>query len=185
MNARRRIVHGTLAAALLATAGLAWAQAPTYTAPGHGSQAQLTDEQARQLDELREQYEEEMLALEIRLDAAERRLDAARRRPEVDTDQIIALRREMRDLEGQLEDLRLGADAEAARLLGHHPGATLDGSGQSRGHGRWRGWYGTCSWGACPWDGAWRGGDRATPWWGSSSWMGRRGSRAGWSRHCW
>jgi len=179
MNTKRRMAQGTLAAALLAAAGLAWAQAPTTATAG--SQAQMTDEQARQLDELRGRYEEKMRALESRLDAAERRFDAALRRPEADTDQIIALRRERRDLEGQLEDLGLRADADAARLLGQPPGATLD---RTLGHHRWQGWDGPCSWGRRAWDGAWHGGDRATPWWRSWSWLGRGGSRAGWRSHC-
>lgn len=183
MNSKRRVTSSILAAGLLAMAGLAWAQAPTHTAAGHGPQARLTDEQARQLDELRGRYEEEMLALESRLAAAEAKFDAALGRPEVDTGQVIALRREVRDLEGQLEDLQLRADAEASTLLGRRPGATLDGTGHSLGHGRGHGWYGSCSWSGCPWDGAWRGGDRATSWWGSWSWLSRRGSRSGRS-HC-
>lgn len=180
MNIKRRVTKTILAAGLLATAGLAWAQAPAHTATEHGSQAQLTDEQARQLDELRVRYEEEMLALESRLSAAEAKFDAALGRPEVDTDQVIAIRREVRDLEGQLEDLQLRADADATRLLGRHPGAPLDRAVGSSGYGWRRGW--SCSRGSCPWDGAWRGGDSPARWL-RSSWMGRRGSRTGWS-HC-
>ena len=185
MNRKRRVTHSILAAGLVATAGLAWAQAPAHTEARYGPQAQLTDDQARELGELRGRYEEEMLALERRLSAAEAKFDEALGRPEVDTSQIIALRRGVRDLEGQLEDLQLRADAEAGKLLGRQPGATLDGTGHSLGYGRPHGWYGSCSWGRCPRDGAWRGGDRTGSWWGSWSWRGGRGSRAGWSRHCW
>ena len=179
MVRNRRTTYGILVVAvgLLTAAGLAWAQSSTYP-----SESQLTGEQARQLDELRGQYEEKMLTLEKQLAAAEVELDRAMTRPDTDTDRVLALRREVRKLEGQLEDLYLQANAEAAGVVGVRPGSTFNGV-DPLGFGWAPGWHGSCSWDRCPWDAGRMSGHRGNRWWSSDSWMGRKDMRSG-RGHC-
>lgn len=180
MSRIRRTRYSILAVAVgLATvAGLAWAQSPTY-----GPQGQLTEEQAQQLNELRGQYETKMVTLEKQLAAAEVELDRAMAGPNADTDRILKLRREVRNLEGQLEDLYLQANADAAGVMGVHPNASSwSGMGWlSYGHGS--GWHGSCAWDSCPWDAAWTDVHRSNRWGRSGSWMGNRSGRHG-RDHC-
>ena len=175
-STRNRILM--VAVGLLTAAGLAWAQSPSY-----GPQGQLTDEQALQLEKLRGQYETKMVTLEKQLAAAEIELDRATARPDADTDRVLKLRREVRNLEGQLEDIYLQANAEAAGVMGVPPGASYrDGMGWlNYGHGS--SWHGSCAWDSCPWDGAWRDGHRSSRWGRSSSRMGHRSGHTC-SGHC-
>lgn len=179
MNRLRRMRYGILVVAvgLLTVAGLAWAQSPTYP-----SESQLTGEQARQLDELRGEYEDKMLTLEKQLAATEVELDRVMARPDADTDRVLALRREVRKLEGQLEDLYLQANAEAAQMMGVRPGTTFNGV-DPLGYGWAPGRYGSCSWDRCPWDAGRMSGHRGNRWWNSNSWMDRNGMRSG-RGHC-
>ncbi|KAB2969628.1 MAG: hypothetical protein F9K18_01055 [Thermoanaerobaculia bacterium] len=154
----KRLGIPAVAVGLLSVAGLAWAQTPTSSA-----QSQVTREQSRQLDELRSQYEEKTLTLEKRLSAAELELDRALARPDMDSDQFIALRGQVRNLEGQLEDQYLRANAEAGKLMGIAPGATINGA-DPLGYGWAPAWHDSCGWSGCPWGGAWHDGRRATAW---------------------
>jgi hypothetical protein len=181
MNRNRRTRYGILVVAvgLLAAAGLAWAQSPTYP-----SESQLTDQQARQLEELRGRYETKMLTLEKQLAAAEVELDRAMTRPDTDTDRVLALRREVRNLEGQLEDIHLQASAEAGKVMGVPPGMSYQGGMNWMAYGRGSSWHGSCAWDNCPWDASWHDGNRASRWWRPGSWMGRSDTRTVRGR-CW
>ena len=181
MSRNRRTRYGILVVALglLTAAGLAFAQSPTY-AP----QSQPTEQQTRQLEEMRARYETKMLTLEKQLAAAEFELDRAMTRPDADTDRILALRREVRNLEGQLEDIHLQANADAAKVMGVPPGTYYQGGMDWMAYGHGSSWNGSCAWDSCRRDASWHDGYRANRCGRRGSWLGRTAARMGWGR-CW
>ena len=131
-----------VAVGILALVGVVGAQSPP-----NDDQVILTDVQTKQFDDLRNQYEQKQLKLKKQLSTAEIELDAAYARRDTDPDEIVALRRQVRNLEGQLEDLYIQANADATGLLSPE---------QRRYWGDDFEFMGSYGW-SCPWDGDERG----------------------------
>ena len=164
MSRKSRMKLGTLVAVgILALVGVVGAQSPP-----NDDQVILTDAQTQQFEELRNQYEQKQLKLKKQLSAAEIELDAAYTRRDTNPDEVIALRRQVRNLEGQLEDLYLQANADATGLLSPE---------QRRYWGDDFEFMGAYGWN-CPWDGYQRGARQGSRYGKSGGWRSDRN----WSR---
>ena len=139
---------------LMGVTGLAAAQmGGRYGAGWYGDQTQgqyrLTQDQARKMDEIRAKYEEKLVSLQKELASKSVELEAAFSRTDVPLSNMTALRRQVRDLEDQIEDLEMEANAAAAKILTPDQGAYFRGAFNLF-DGGW-GW-------SCPWNRSWRGG---------------------------
>jgi len=125
---RRTLLIPVALAALLAAWALSYAQGPGCwmmpQAPGRGwsgpwvpEKYRLTEEQQRKIDEIHARYDEKILPLEKALSSKRLELEAYVSRPDASPEKVKAYRKEIRELEGQIEDLRVDARAEAAKVL--------------------------------------------------------------------
>ena len=159
-----------VAVGILALAGVVGAQSPA-----NDSQVIVTDQQAQQFDQLRNQYEQKALTLQKQLSAAEIELDAAYARRDTNPDQVIKLRRQVRNLEGELEDLYMQANADATGLLS---------PAQRRYYGDDYEFMGSYGW-SCPWDRYERGSLYSSRHGRSSGWRSARSESRNHGDCCW
>ncbi len=177
-KARNTLAIAAATIGLMSLAGLAAAQTPWWDGGGwYGGrtpvQYRLTQEQARRADEIRAKYEGQLVPIEKELASRRVELDAALARDDAEPGRVIALRRQVRGLEDQIEDLQMEANAAAGKLLTpdqraysgdaydlFHGGAGWSCPMMHRGPGRtmaehWQGmgWHGDggrdMSWGRC------------------------------------
>ena len=166
----------TLLGIALAISALAVAAAPGPHGPATGMTAgaptrTLTPDQLRQLDEVRLTVEKKALPLERKIQARRMELEAIMSSPDPDLDRARALRREIRKLEEQLDDVWAEASAEVSSFL------TPEQRAQYADPAAWL--MGTSSWydgWSCPWD---RAGRYGSGWHDRCRW--RPAANGGWS----
>lgn len=113
--------------ALVGLVGLAgglyahWGMTGSSYRYGPGSLAperyRLTEEQWRKIDDIHARYNEKILPLERKLSSKRLELKAYASGPEPTPEKIKAYYKEIRDLEGKIEDLKVDAHAEIAKVL--------------------------------------------------------------------
>lgn len=169
----------TVLGVLAAFAALAFAHDPQPSDPGlqdppATAAAQLSPEQIEEIEKTRRAYREKALPLEQELDRKWSELETLGSGPGAEPDQILELRRQVRKLERDLEDLWFEAETQMSRFLSPEQGNRLGYPGDLlTGHDPW-----SCAQG-CPWH-------ERSSW---SRWSGHRW-RASWSGdgrrgHCW
>ncbi len=161
-----------------AFAALAFAHDPHRPAPAPQNPPattadQLSLEQIEEIEKARLAYREKALPLEQQLDRQWSELESVMPGTGTETDQVLELRRQVRQLERDLEDLRFEAEAQMNQVLSPEQRNRFGHTGDLlAGHDRW-----SCNQG-CPWHerSSWSGwaGHR----WRDNSSGGRRG-------HCW
>jgi Spy/CpxP family protein refolding chaperone len=103
-----------------------------------GTDSQLSPEQIQELEQAREAYREKAVPLERELDAKWSELETLTSEPGADLDQVTALRRQVRKLERELEDLRFEADVQVSRMLSPEQRDYFGHTGDLlAGHDRW------------------------------------------------
>ena len=138
------------------------------------AQYRVTEQQARMMDEILTKYDGRLAPLEDKLASKRMDLDAALSHSDAPETQVTSLRREIGELEAQLEKLQAEANAAAVQVLTSSQrayfGNAFDLFDQA---GGW----------SCPWDCSWAG--RRTS--GSSRATGAQGTwehGSGWDRCC-
>lgn len=121
-KARKTLATAAATIGLVSLAGLAAAQTPRWNGGGwYGDrtpvQYRLTQDEAQKVDELRAKYQAQLVPLERALASKRVELDAVLSGDEADPGKVTALRRQVRGLEEQIEDLQMEANAAAAKLL--------------------------------------------------------------------
>lgn len=113
------------------------------------AQYRVTEQQAQKMEEIFARYEKKLAPIEDKLVSKRLDLGTTLSRSDAPASEVTTLRREVRELEGQVEGLQAEANAAAARVLTpaqrDYFGDAFDLFGQE------------CGW-SCPWDRSWAGG---------------------------
>lgn len=118
----RKLRIAALVSSLAAIATFALAHEPWLARrgpanPGEPAASSLNAEQLQELEQARGAYREQALPLQTELDSMWAQLDALMSRPNVDTEEVLTLRRQIRRLEGELDDLEYEASVRFRRML--------------------------------------------------------------------
>ncbi len=121
-NKKWQVISLVLIGLFLFTAG-ASAQCGMWRMNRHGygpviqEKYPLTATQQQKIDEIHTKYDEKILPLERELYSKRLELQAYASSPDATAENIKTLRKEIRNLEGKIEDLKVDARAEAAKVL--------------------------------------------------------------------
>jgi hypothetical protein len=151
--------------ASLAFAQRAWRSCDSWTTRDVPLEYRLNQEQTLEMEKTRAEYQEKILPLEQQLAAKYVEMDAEWARSDRNPTRMQEMRREIRELEYEIDDIRIEGSEAAAKHLS---------SEQQR-------FYGDafCVWedpsGSCPWDDRYRGSRMMSGQWGER-WQSSRGN---------
>jgi len=77
----------------------------------------LTEQQQQKVDDIHATYDDKILPLQRELHSKHLELEAYASRPDATVEKIKAFGKEIRNLEGKIDDLQVDAQAEAAKIL--------------------------------------------------------------------
>ena len=121
-NKKWAVISLVLIGLFLITAGAyaqcgMWKSNRNWAGPMIPDRYRLDETQQQKIDEIHTKYDDKILPLQRELHSKSLELEAYKSRPDATAGKIKAFGKEIRNLEGKIDDLRVDAQAEAAKVL--------------------------------------------------------------------